>query len=131
MVFAETDPEIIVKVKEWTEAGIKRAEQAKRLGMSERTVSRYRLLAGVASPRATRATSDENRRNAIMAAAKDGWPMSEITRTFHVKRDTVRALTGYKGWTQAQNGRMVMCKHKAVERAEKHGIDLREVVWEK
>lgn len=131
MVFAKTNPDDIAQVRKWTLAGVKRAEQAKRLGVSERTISRYRLLAGVASPTPTRGASDENRRNAIMAAAKDGWPMAEITRTFHVKRETVYALTGYRGWTQAQNGRMVMCKHKAVAKAEKNGIDLREVVWEK
>ena len=74
-------------------------EIARRLGVTERTVRRDRVVLGIAQV-CPRVTPEQER--LIAALVEDGAPFREIARTVGVSAEAIRHRHPGRGWTPAQ-----------------------------
>lgn len=81
------------------------AEAARQLGVSARTITRYRARLGVsqAHPDATKRMTPEQLA-AIEAKLDDGWPLLEIEKTLGVTYKTIARHFPGRAWTRSQIG---------------------------
>lgn len=97
------------------EQGLTLAETARRLGVSERTVSRWRCRLGLSPARAR-----EGWQERAQAMAEEGMPVSAIAQATRVDRYTVlRHFPGAR-WTPSQGGRL----SAEIRRARRAGLDV-------
>ncbi|ASR83200.1 DNA binding protein [Arthrobacter phage Abidatro] len=82
------------------------AEAAKLLGVTPRTITRYRARLGVSQPSHGGAVRPSPELLAEIAARlDDGWPVKEVCETFHVCHKTVTRHFPGRAWTRSQIGR--------------------------
>lgn len=82
------------------------AEAAERLGVTPRTVARYRARLGLsqASPGGAARPSPELLAE-IAARLDDGWPFKEVSETFHVCHKTLTRYFPGRAWSPSQVGK--------------------------
>jgi DNA-binding CsgD family transcriptional regulator len=88
------------RVAEWTRAGVLVGEIAVRLGITGRSVQRYRRRAGVELPAGRRLTPAQ-----LAHAGRlldDGCSMNETARTIGCTAHTIARHFPGRGWTRAQ-----------------------------
>ncbi|WNM65702.1 helix-turn-helix DNA binding domain protein [Arthrobacter phage Vulpecula] len=82
------------------------AEAARRLGVSARTITRYRARLGVSQPSAgATARPSPEALAEIAARLDDGWPLKEIERTLGITYKTLARHFPGRGWTPSQAGK--------------------------
>jgi transposase-like protein len=93
----------VAAVKDLTGQGLSVAAIAARLGVHERTVSRWRVRTGVAQAAAgcTRRYTPEEL-TTFAQCLDDGWSFYEIRRTYGIGPGALRRHFPGRGWTRAQ-----------------------------
>jgi len=86
-------------VRRLTAEGRPAHEIARRLGVTERTVTRDRGALGIAQPQ-SRVSPEQER--LIAALVEDGAPFREIERTVGVSRDAIGRRHPGRAWTRTQ-----------------------------
>lgn len=100
--------------KELQRLGYSAAQIAERMGVTDRTVTRWRKNAGLTKPIAEnvgRPVADE-RLDAAARLLEDGAPYAEVCRTLGMNSRTVRKYFPGHTWTAEQSGQFAAAIHQ-------------------
>lgn len=96
-----------------TKHGHTASEIATRLGVSKRTVQRWRHNAGIALPARNNTPVTEDRLAEAKKLLEDGASRSEVQRTLHMSEGTLHKYFPGCGWSVQQSTQFAMAVRRA------------------